>query len=518
MNYILYNKKIIISLLLLIASLISIYSLYYYWVNKIYFIGSDAYYYWSISDSVAENGSFMDTTVIPHELIRTTQLGIVFIHSILSKLGINGESRFTLIMILNYFFHLSIIYPINQIAKKIGLTNLLSRIFLISAFIGAWHIYEMQLRLNNDGLFNSLAVWYIYLLIIIHQDIADLKISSFLSIKNKFFWITIMAGALSYILILFRLQMFLIHCSAIVAVVFLRKWRSLYWNIAFLSLSCIALINLLNNVEVLKIFSSVERQSSKILVGFMSEIHSTLFDIVPSLLYNYDLDNFVDYIILPVIAIIVLILFKAVRKKDHDLLLISLICCSALLWITIFGYGRARYILYIYPFMYLLMLVQSRTRLIGFFFVFLVLLSSVYKLARPFDRPPASKITFYLHENNVSLPSKNPLLLSTFERHPYFFLNSSTYSGKLDFNIILDREEIFLLGDKKYLDKKISMITSLAKDNSYAFESASLIPNYDESFTEKRFSIRKLFGITVGKQKYQKSGYDLIHLYNFIKK
>ena len=104
MNYILDNKKIIISLLLLIASLTSIYSFYYFWVNKVYFIGSDAYYYWSIADSVTKNGRFMDTTVIPHELVRTTQLGIVFIHSILSKFGINGESRFIFIMILNYFF------------------------------------------------------------------------------------------------------------------------------------------------------------------------------------------------------------------------------------------------------------------------------------------------------------------------------------------------------------------------------------------------------------------------------
>ena len=84
MNITIQNRNIIISLFLLIASLISIYSLYYFWVNKVYFIGSDTYYYWSIADSVAKSGRFMDTTVIPHEPIRTTQMGIVFLHQVLN--------------------------------------------------------------------------------------------------------------------------------------------------------------------------------------------------------------------------------------------------------------------------------------------------------------------------------------------------------------------------------------------------------------------------------------------------
>ena len=85
MNIILQNRKIIISLLMLITSLISIYSLYYFWIYKVYFIGSDAYYYWSIADSFVKNGRFMDITIIPHEPTRTTQVGIIYFHLVLSK-------------------------------------------------------------------------------------------------------------------------------------------------------------------------------------------------------------------------------------------------------------------------------------------------------------------------------------------------------------------------------------------------------------------------------------------------
>jgi len=254
------------------------------------------------------------------------------------------------------------------------------------------------------------------------------------------------------------------------------------------------------------------------MLEFFSEIYRTIFDILPALLYNYDLGNWVDYIVIPVVLIIVWMFFESIRQKDQNLLFFTTLCGSALLWITIFGYARPRYILYIYSFIFLIIFIKPKMRLIGFFFVFLVLTSSTYKLIRPFSRPPASKITLYLIENKISLPSKDPLLLSTFERHPYFFLNSSTFQGDLTFDKILDKQEIFILADEKYLSDKIAIIKNLADSNSYTFESVSLIPDYDESITEKRFSIQELLGIKMGKQQYRRSGYDLIHLYNFIKK
>ena len=74
MNIIMQKQKIIILSLVLISSFISIYSLYYFWVHKVYFIGSDAYVYWSMADSFAKSGSFMDMTILPNEPSRTTQV------------------------------------------------------------------------------------------------------------------------------------------------------------------------------------------------------------------------------------------------------------------------------------------------------------------------------------------------------------------------------------------------------------------------------------------------------------
>lgn len=501
-----------------VSVLISFYSLYYFISNKIYFIGSDAYYYWSIADSFLKHGVLMDITIVPNGLLRTPHIGMVFIHVFLSLINIQSEDRFLFVSIFYYFLHLSTLYPINQIAKRLGIKDSFSRLLIISAHLGAWHLYRAQLLSNNDGFFNPLAIWFIYILFVIAQNISKQKLSTLIKSKDNYLWIIFAASLLSYILPLFRLQIILIHLSAIFTALIIKNYIFLRYSISFLLISAFSLITSFANTNTETISNKVYSKSSSIMFDFFGEIYRTIFDKIPALFYNYDLDNFIDYLAIIPLGILLYLFYKSIIEKKFSLLFLTTICCSALLWATLFGYSRARYFLYIYPIFYSILFISDKKRLIGYFFVCLVLASSVYNLIRPYNRPPASRIILYLHNNNIELPKESPLLLSHFERHPYFFLKSSTFSGKLDINIILDNKEIFLLGNEKYLNNKLTIISRLADSNSYTFDSRSLIPDYDESLVEKRFSIRELFGINVGKQRYQKSGYDLIHLYNFIKK
>jgi len=460
----------------------------------------------------------MDITIVPNGLLRTPHIGMVFIHVFLSLINIQSEDRFIFVSILYYFLHISSLYPINQIAQRLGIKDLFSRLLIISAHLGAWHLYRAQLLSNNDGFFNPLAIWFIYILFVIAQNISKQKLSTLIKSKDNYLWIIFAASLLSYILPLFRLQIILIHLSAIFTALIIKNYTFLRYSITLLLTSSLSLIISFTNTNNEVISNKVSSKSSSIMFDFFGEIYRTIFDKIPSLFYNYDLDNLVDYLAIIPLGILLYLFYKSLINKRFSLLFVTTICCSALLWATLFGYSRARYFLYIYPMFFSILFISDKKRVIGYFFVSLVLASSVYNLIRVHDRPPASRITLYLHNNNVVLPKENPLLLSSFKRHPYFFLNSSTYLGKLDINNILNNEEIFLLGDEKYINNKLSMIASIADSNSYTFDSKSLIPDYDESLIEKRFSIRELFGIDLGKQRHQKSGYDLIHLYNFIKK
>ena len=84
---------------------LSLYSLYFFISNKYYLIGSDAFFYMSVADSLIQNGEMKDIVQIPSALLRTPQNGIVFIHALLSLLGLSNNQHVIPIVFLNYFFH-----------------------------------------------------------------------------------------------------------------------------------------------------------------------------------------------------------------------------------------------------------------------------------------------------------------------------------------------------------------------------------------------------------------------------
>ena len=84
------------------VSCISIYSLLFFLSNKIYLIGSDAYYYMAIADSFVESGNLLDLTSYPTQLLKTPQNGVVFVHVLLSWLGLGPEARLVGISIIGY--------------------------------------------------------------------------------------------------------------------------------------------------------------------------------------------------------------------------------------------------------------------------------------------------------------------------------------------------------------------------------------------------------------------------------
>ena len=107
--------RLILTFSIILPIVLSIWSLYFFLDNKIYLIGSDAFYYKSISDSILQFGEFQDITQKDPISVKTPQNGIVIIHLILALIGINKYYLFPSIVFINYFFYLSAIYPLYKI-------------------------------------------------------------------------------------------------------------------------------------------------------------------------------------------------------------------------------------------------------------------------------------------------------------------------------------------------------------------------------------------------------------------
>ena len=57
--------------------------------------------------------------------------------------------------------------------------------------------------------------------------------------------------------------------------------------------------------------------------NIFDEINRTIFDVIPNLLYNYNLDMWIDMIVFPVIIIVVYLFIESIRRKNHILLFIT---------------------------------------------------------------------------------------------------------------------------------------------------------------------------------------------------
>ena len=115
------RRKVLLIIYVAGLTSISLYAFLFFVINRVYLIGSDAFYYMSIGDSILQIGSALDMTSIPAQPLKTTQNGVVFFHLLFAQLGVGPEGRLLCIAILNYVLHVSAVYPLYKIAYRVGL-------------------------------------------------------------------------------------------------------------------------------------------------------------------------------------------------------------------------------------------------------------------------------------------------------------------------------------------------------------------------------------------------------------
>ena len=210
-------------LFILTGFFISFYSFFFFMSNKVFLIGSDAFYYMSIADSIVKYGEMRDITAIPSFPVKSPQNGIVFIHVILSLTGIGAKARILTIVVINYLLYLSGVYPLYKVAHWCGFRKGLPLAALLSVHLGAWHIYRINLLAINDGIFNSLILWFVYMVI---KFIRDMDVIEFRSSYKPAITIMMIISLLLIVLIQFRLNAALVIGSAIISTLAIRNYKA----------------------------------------------------------------------------------------------------------------------------------------------------------------------------------------------------------------------------------------------------------------------------------------------------
>ena len=502
-----FNKSTIIEKRLIlcysvIAIMLSVICFYYFMSNKIYFIGSDAYSYMSMADSLRDSGELLDITTIPPTPAKTPQNGIVLVHLILSYLGLSQYQRLISIVVINYVIYLSAVYPLIKMASGCGLKeNKFAIMSLIGAHLGAWHIYRFELLAINDGIFYSSTIWLSYLIFHLIKRYYDgnsqkrlavnrhllltVLIVAFFSLLFRINTIFIMFAMILTVLIFdtinknFRMTIFLFGVSFSVIGMFFLVYQ-------FIDITTIKFItkNTINGLPSLFDLTHWFTQTKRFVLDTLPRIAARpIFYGRPNIIYAV-------FLVPPFISFV-----RAYKEKKAGVMFISLQCIVIFIIGTLI-LNRARYIMHIYPLLYLMMFSIPKTRLVGHLFVLLVITNTVRTVSREWVRVRDSNLWIHIYENRISLPQDEPLLLTWKARHSYFFLNTRSYraanddDGTLDghitfpkglnWDLIHERGSLFVLGDSTYINSSYNQVQEMASSDGYVLKLNPITPKFDE--------------------------------------
>ena len=489
--------RISIVIILFVAILLSFYSFYFFLSNKIFLIGSDAFYYLSIADSILNNGEVKTLSTIPSFPPKSPQNGIVFVHVILSLLGIGAKGRILTIVVINYLLYLSAVYPLYKIARMSGLNKGLPLVSLLSVYLGAWHTYRLNLIAYNDGIFNSVIIWLVYFITKLAYDFDAGK--TYVVVFKSMVTRLSLIGLLVMILIHFRLNVILVIGAAVLSALAIRNYRLTFWFSSICALLLISFFAVYIFVEVQR-FSMISIYFHHLFysVGIFS-IKLQLWKILPRLVAGMSgLTNPLATLCFTIFPLSMMYYgIKGIMDKEFSRVFIAGICLTGL-WFTM-SFQNARVIWYTIPFIYLIIFNIKKIRLVGYFIVLVVFLQSFQQFIIGFSRPDgSSQLWLHIYENKISLPD-DALLLSRDRQHPYFFLGNRVFLGteswqevrkkiaapdiflpKVSWNLIKEKRNIYAFGPNSYLDRAFSQMENTVSKNEYTVSVNRLTPEWNK--------------------------------------
>ena len=432
-------------------------------------------------------------TSIPAQPLKTTQNGVVFFHLLFAQLGVGPEGRLLCIAILNYVLHLSAVYPLYKIAYRVGLPRGGPMAALLAVHLGAWHIYRLQLLPINDGVFNALSIWLTYLLIVGLQGPARTDTPQTIRRSGNSVKFAALALAVSVVLVHFRLNTVMILGACFIAAICTRRYRYGLWSVVCLVASLASTLLLYSFVDA----SRISTQHERFWVDIVSRLQGNVIEVGNQILPNLMLSKggFPANVICGSFLLAVLLaVFSGLKRREPAIVFTALSCSAAITFVVCFYFQSHRFLVHVFPFLYLLILIPGAMRPIGYMLVAVVLVSSFSTYSHGFHRSPCSSFWLHIHNRKIALAGRAPLLLSERPRHSYFFLGCRSFRKELIWDDFLARDSVFILGTGRFVSDEVAKIRRMrdAMDSQAMLKIRSLTAGYKDEL-----------------------GHELIQLYDF---
>lgn len=431
-----------------ICVIFSLLSLYHFFSKKLFYIGSDTFYYLGLAESFIKTGKMQDITTVPPGSISSPQLGIVFIFSFLRLLNLSPDAILKIVSFFYYFIYVVSFYPIMKISQLINFSKIQTQLLAI-AYYSHWVIYRLQIIPINDGFFNVIVLWLIYFII-----------SHFQSGKKHFIPVILLSIIAPY----FRLSSFIVLLVAMIVAFLSKKWKIFLW---YLTIFCISFVlfkffltaNIFsgNNQSVVNIDTNITYYNHKVEIKvakpllIVRDLKLLLLERIPRL-YLMEFQNRLSFLNWGYILFVfppLYYLFRGIKKKQMVAFYLSSIITSTYCFVIYINIVSHRYFLFTYILSLMLFIkffyknYFGKLLILGY--IALLPIFSIYSLFVNNAENCLPTILKQLKEKNIVL-EQNSLLFSALPRHSYFFLKFPTKSGPLT-GKDLDNMHIYIVNE-----------------------------------------------------------------------
>lgn len=445
---------------------LSLLALGFFLHSRIHLDGPDAFYYLSLAESLSDSGALRDLTAVPDRPVRTPQNGVVALYVALGALGLSREAQIVALVLLNYVLHLSGAIPLARLARRLGLAGRLPRAALLGAYLGGFALYRWQLPAYNDGLFNPLSLWLGWGLVAWLQDARG--------DRARFGALV----ALSALLVHFRLNTLLLLAAAGAAAALAGRPRrvagaALLLAVALLSIAPYAWMDLG------RIGGESGFFTGEVASGFPTA--AAAFTIATPRALLGPTHSAWLWIYAPFAVALALVGVRGLRAREPGALFVVAAIAGAYLLLLAYGWKAPRYLTYVAPLLYLVLLLPRATRALGVGFAGLVLAVSLATYARGYERLPTYRFWHHVRERGLALPVPPPLLLAQRARPAWFFLGAPAWRGPLEWERIQARGGVWLAGDAAYRERQRARLAGLAAERGGGLRTRTLTPDYRDA-------------------------------------
>jgi len=448
-----YSNVITIGLCFLAAAA----AFWYYQKERLFYIGSDIYYYLSLADSFLKNRLLLDITKIPAQPVKTPQNGIVLWFILLKTWGVGDYQIIRLTSIINFCLYIIAFYFVYRLGKRMKFKPWQQQLLALFYFTH-WGMYRYQMTPYNDGVFYFIGLALVYF--IVEQLFFD---------KKRWGYICLLSMVIGH----FRVQGYLVLFSAVIVSLLLKKTGDSVKYLGLVGLS-MALLIMAYQVPLLPLGqikqANLSSQSDSLLsiyhtyidgrLEVVNKVNSFVNEELPLLLLSPlgSISLYLNYLYIGLVSLpLTWVVIKIRRGEVNILTYLMTISLSTYGFALVSGYNSARFHLYLYIMTVISLIYIARfIKMLGLILIVYIMLLVVYlafNLTRPFHRECRSQLVLSLADKGISL-GKDSILLSEDARHTYYFLGYPATKTIKE----MGNQQLYVFGSNKYIQTTVDKI------------------------------------------------------------